>query len=389
MLSGDATALDAALTALAARGIAHQMLPVNYAFHSAQMAPFEVRLREAMSDITSASAPIPMVSTVTGEPIDGAALDGRYWGRNLRDTVRFMPAVEQLLASGIDTFVEIAPHPVLSSSIAAVCDHERADAIVVATLRRNRPESHSLRQALAAIYVRGGRIAWSGVAADGGARVALPAYPWQRSRHWLKAAPTVQRAVGGHALLGRRITSPALKGPVFEARISAGIPEFLRDHVVAGTVVVPGTAFIDVILSAARQTSDRTAWSVRDLVLRAPLSLADDEERLLQCVMNPTADGFDVEMFSAPVDGETQRDAWTLHASATLVGETAAMPASVDLDAIPRPMSGHPVVRCPLRAAHRTRHLVRSLVPRRAQRPARPHTSARRNRRARGYCRPK
>ena len=334
VLSGDATALDAALTALAARGVAHQMLPVNYAFHSAQMAPFEVRLSEAMSDITSASAPIPMVSTVTGAPIDGAALDGRYWGRNLRDTVRFMPAVEQLLASGIDTFVEIAPHPVLGSSIAAVCDHERADAAVVATLRRNRPESQSLRQTLAAIYVRGGRIAWSGVFADGGARVALPAYPWQRSRHWLKAAPTVQRAVAGHPLLGRRITSPALKGPVFEARISAGIPEFLRDHVVAGTVVVPGTAFIDIILSAARQTSDRTAWSVRDLVLRAPLSLADDEERLLQCVMNPTADGFDVEMFSAPVDGETQRDAWTLHASATLVGETAATPASVDLDAI-------------------------------------------------------
>src|SRR5205085_12601710 len=102
-----------------------------------------------MSGIKSASAPIPIVSTVTGVPIDGAALDGRYWGRNVRDAVRFGPAIEQLLASGIDTFVEIAPHPVLSSSIAAVCDHARADAAVVATLRRTRPESQSLRQALA------------------------------------------------------------------------------------------------------------------------------------------------------------------------------------------------------------------------------------------------
>ena len=41
VLSGEAAALEAALATLTANGVSHRMLPVQYAFHSAQMAPFQ------------------------------------------------------------------------------------------------------------------------------------------------------------------------------------------------------------------------------------------------------------------------------------------------------------------------------------------------------------
>ena len=300
VLSGDQVALNAMLEHLAGRGIGSRMLPVNYAFHSAQMAPFERQLIDAVHDLMASRAAIPIISTVTATAIDGASLDPHYWGRNLRETVNFGAAIEQLVSSGIDTFVEIAPHPILSASIASVCEERGSTAKIIATLRRGRPERQNLLACAAALYVSGSSVNWTGFFPHGGTRVALPAYPWQRTRHWLRASAPVQQHVAGHPLLGRRIDSPVLKGPLFETRISSSFPDFLRDHVIAGTVVVPGTVYVDMALSAA--ASGGTPLSVRDLILHEPLSLMDGEERILQCVTTSNAEGFEFEILSSPAE---------------------------------------------------------------------------------------
>ena len=43
----------------------------------------------------------PLYSTVTGDKVEPEGLDADYWYRNLRRTVRFADAVEQLLSDGI------------------------------------------------------------------------------------------------------------------------------------------------------------------------------------------------------------------------------------------------------------------------------------------------
>ena len=307
------------------------MLPVNYAFHSAQMAPFERQLIDAVHDLMASRAAIPIISTVTATAIDGASLDPHYWGRNLRETVNFGAAIEQLVSSGIDTFVEIAPHPILSASIASVCEERGSTAKIIATLRRGRPERQNLLACAAALYVSGSSVNWTGFFPHGGTRVALPAYPWQRTRHWLRASAPVQQHVAGHPLLGRRIHSPVLKGPLFRIRISSSFPDFLRDHVIAGTVVVPGTVYVDMALSAA--ASGGTPLSVRDLILHEPLSLMDGEERILQCVTTSNAEGFEFEILSSPAESRTHRQEWTLHANGSVV-PADVQPSTLKLDAI-------------------------------------------------------
>ena len=66
VLSGEAAALETALAMLTARDISHRMLPVQYAFHSAQMARFGDQLVAQLGDVRTASPTVAVYSTVTG-----------------------------------------------------------------------------------------------------------------------------------------------------------------------------------------------------------------------------------------------------------------------------------------------------------------------------------
>ncbi len=118
VLSGDSAALADALELLEKRRVVIHRLPVNYAFHSPQMEPCRAELVHVLKGLKARPTSIPMISTVTAEAVADGALDAAYWGRNLRELVRFADAVNTLLAQGITAFLEIGPHPVLAATIA-------------------------------------------------------------------------------------------------------------------------------------------------------------------------------------------------------------------------------------------------------------------------------
>ncbi len=119
VLSGETEALTEVLATLVARGVDHRLLPVQYAFHSAQMARFQQPFVDALGAVRTAAPAIPIYATVTGARADDVRFDASYFGRNMRDTVRFSAAVRAMVADGCNVFVELAPHPVLAHSLTA------------------------------------------------------------------------------------------------------------------------------------------------------------------------------------------------------------------------------------------------------------------------------
>ena len=93
VLSGEPEALELALARLAARGMSHRLLPVQYAFHSAQMAPLQPLLVDALAGVRGRPPQIAVYSTVTGERADDTVFDAAYFARNMRQTVRFAQAI--------------------------------------------------------------------------------------------------------------------------------------------------------------------------------------------------------------------------------------------------------------------------------------------------------
>ncbi len=94
----------------------NRFLNVEYAFHSAFMDPVKKELLKSLNDIKCKAPDIPLWSTVTGEQVTTAIHKNDYWWKNVRQTVLFGPAIEQIIEKH-SLFLEIAAHPVLAASV--------------------------------------------------------------------------------------------------------------------------------------------------------------------------------------------------------------------------------------------------------------------------------
>ncbi|MFI6704889.1 SDR family NAD(P)-dependent oxidoreductase [Nonomuraea sp. NPDC050478] len=252
---------------LAAREVFFRELDVDYPFHSAAMDGAREPLRAALADLRPSRTRIPMVSTVTGEPLTGEELDATYWWRNVRRPVRFSAAVERVLADGSDVLVEVGPHPVLQSYLRRVAAAARVRAAVVPALRRAAVEetaaSAAVGSAVAAVVAAGGDVDWDRYFPRPGLVRSLPAYPWQRQRHWLGGPLTWVRTIGDpeitHPLLGQRLPAldPSWYGEIDQVRVP-----WVTDHRAGGAAVMPATGYVEMALAAGRQAIPDAAEAV-------------------------------------------------------------------------------------------------------------------------------
>ncbi|MEU4770405.1 SDR family NAD(P)-dependent oxidoreductase, partial [Actinosynnema sp. NPDC023794] len=290
VVSGDPAALAELVAACDADGIRARVLPVDYAAHSAQVEAVRERLLADLADITPLPARIPFYSTVT-EGLVGT-VDAAYWYRNLREPVRFDRAVEALTAGGHDVFIEVSPHPVLVPALDVT--------VATGTLRRDRSD---FRAALAALVVNGYPLP-----KPTSGRLALPTYPFQRTRYWL--LPSTTGSTPGHPLLDASVELPDDQGAVLTGRLSTRTHPWLADHAVDGAVLLPGTAFVELAAEAGRAVGCPV---VADLVLHVPLTVTERPAHVQVSVGAPDhADRRPVTVHSR-VDGE-----WVRHASGTL-----------------------------------------------------------------------
>nr|WP_294524326.1 type I polyketide synthase [uncultured Rhodopila sp.] len=322
VLSGDPAAVDSALATLTSRGITHRLLPVQYAFHSAQMAPLRQPLMDALAEIRSLPLQVPVYSTVTGAAADGVMLDAGYFARNMRQPVRFAAAIAAANVDGCNLFLEMSPHPVLGHSIAACLASRDLEPVVLASLRRGRPERETMLLACAGLYAAGCDLNWKLVQPSAGSVVTLPGYCWQRTRHWIRPRPDATGAPGAagewHPLVGRRIAVAGIDADVFEggSQLASG---WLADHRVFGRLLLPGAAMLEMLAAAVGKAMSWQQPYLKDFALRQPLMLpepGDGHARWQVVVKRQADDCADVALYAAVAEPDGTVTQWLPVASA-------------------------------------------------------------------------
>ncbi|MER5790654.1 SDR family NAD(P)-dependent oxidoreductase [Streptomyces sp. NPDC001980] len=305
VVSGDPEALDELLAACAEEGCRARRVPVDYASHSAHVEEIREAVVEALDGIEPRRATEPFLSTVTGEMLDGTELDAAYWYRNLRGTVRFGPAVADVLSHGSALFIEVSPHPVLTQGVSESLDRAPdRPAAALGTLRRDDGGPERFLTSLAEAYVHGAPVDWAALYEGSGARrTELPTYPFERRRYWLDTSRAAAPARPGPDTWRYRVTwtprPDADRAPAPDAlpgRWLAVVPEHLaEDPYTAGVAAVPAAYGADVRTVAVAAADDRAALAGR---LRAAagegpvagvLSLLALDER--PCPGHPAAPG--------------------------------------------------------------------------------------------------
>ena len=144
VLSGEAAGVRAVLSTLKGRGVPCTTIRVNVAGHSPQMAPLLGELEQALRGIRPRRPSIPMISTVTGRALEGPEVGASYFSRNLGEPVRLAEVTERLLEEGVDVFVELGPHPVLTYALQQSIKLSGREVLVLPSLRRAEDERLTL-----------------------------------------------------------------------------------------------------------------------------------------------------------------------------------------------------------------------------------------------------
>jgi acyl transferase domain-containing protein len=188
-LSGDAAALDTVVDRLRERGVYVKQLRVGCASHAPQVDPITDDLRAALADLRPGDTRIPLYSTVFERELAGQELDGDYWVHNLRQPVRFAPAVRAVLARRPHTlFIEISTHSVLAPAIEDLLESAPGTAVAVPSMSRDQRELDTLMTGLATTYTHGCRPDWRRLY-PAARFVPVPGYPWQRRSFWVDTPP--------------------------------------------------------------------------------------------------------------------------------------------------------------------------------------------------------
>lgn len=187
VLAGDPGALETIVACLEQQDVFCRWVRVDVASHSPQMDVLKSDLARAVAGVQPRAGSVPLCSTVRAGMLDGSAMNAAYWVDNLRQPVLFSSAVAELLQQGINTFVEMSPHPILVPFLEQMGEQAGTAVLVAGSLLRQEPETGTLLHSLGRLYAAGVDPAW-GALYPAGNRVELPAYPWQRERFWMEGA---------------------------------------------------------------------------------------------------------------------------------------------------------------------------------------------------------
>ncbi|MER7873521.1 type I polyketide synthase [Streptomyces solisilvae] len=340
VVSGDPGALDEMVAELEGEEVRVRRVPVDYASHSAHVEGIREELLRVLADLQPRSSEVPFYSTVSGELVDTAQLDAEYWYRNLRQTVELESTTRTLLDAGHGVFIEVSPHPVLTVPVQQTVEAAEAQAVVVGTLRRDEGGLERFLTSAAEVFVNGAEVDWAAVLENrGGRQVELPTYAFQRERYWLDV-PAGTGDVGsvglgslGHPLLGAVVSLASGGGVLLSGRLSLATHEWLADHAVHGVVLLPGTAFVELVVQAGDQVG---CGRIEELVIEAPLILPEHGGVRIQVEAGEAdASGFrEVSVFSRD-EAEGEGAVWTCHARGVLAPMAGADAASFDFGVWP------------------------------------------------------
>ncbi len=326
VLSGPKDALAAILGVLEREGISYQYLSVSHAFHSTLMGPVMDRFERVASSVSYTPAQMDIVSNVTGLLSNGREMaDPAYWCRHMRVPVKFYEGMRTLRESRAEVLVEVGPHPVLVGMGRRCLSDDCA--IWLPSLCRGRGDWDQILESLGCLYLRGITPDWSGFDAPYDRQsLALPTYPFEKERFWLKRqhrpglrkAPDKEegaRGPSGHPLVDKQFTT-ARNETVFPSSVSRNILPFLEDHRVYGHVVLPAAVFIELVLAAVNRTQWQGANQISDFIVSEPLLIPEDENVELQLIFSKGSEHeLTFEIFSSHEVESSKEDAWKLHAS--------------------------------------------------------------------------
>ena len=317
VLSGPGEDLEKAVAKFEEEGIRCTWLQTSHAFHSELLDPVLDEFEAYAAQLQFAVPTLPLVCNRTGAVLTAQTpIDAAYWRRHSRQPVQFAESVRTVAGLGSSVLMEIGPQPVLTGAAVQVWPEHLAAPRAIASLRKGVGDRRQIADALAAAYVGGHRPDFDALHRQPRRSLELPTYPFQRRRFWPKTSGSSGADIYGSAVSGILGTGKDLASgdSIYTSRLSVKSQPWLSDHVIYGTVVVPGATYAAMALAAVGAPA-----RAKDVFFYEPIILPEKASREVQLSLHPLDDGTgsSFKVHSRPYG--VQDSEWSLNAEGTVV----------------------------------------------------------------------
>jgi polyketide synthase 5 len=317
------------------REIMAREVAVDVASHSPQVDPILEELAEVLPDLQPREPEIPYYSATHFDPRDLPNCDADYWVENLRYTVRFASAVQAALEDGFRVFAELAPHPLLTHAVDQTANSLDMRAAALASMRREQEMPHGLRGLVGDLHNAGAAVDFS-VMYPSGLLIDAPLPTWTHRQFVYELTNKDLRSQGVntvavHPLLGSHVR--LLEEPerhAWEAEVGTAALPWLGDHKIHDIAVLPGAAYLEMALAAARAIHGETAL-IRDVRFEQMLLLEEttpvtavatvESPGVVKFAVEAEQEGERARRASAVLHAGTEEDHSSTHDIAALLAE--------------------------------------------------------------------
>lgn len=270
-LSGGLCQIKELEDVLTTEKIFNRRLKVDSAYHSPRMNVATQNYISALHGLEQRdlSPSIHFFSSVTASRKEGG-FGKEYWAQNLLGQVKYYQALQEVCnfvssdTEGSMVFVEIGPHPALAGPTQQTLKHHLPDLNIglYPSLIRNSRADLAIMNLVAELFACGVDIDFKSLqplTTQQGIAVVknLPPYPWDHSQNYWHESRLCRdylfQKASSDDLLGRRLVSSTSIEPRWAHTISIESLPWLRDHVINGLTVFPGSGYLCMVIEALRE----------------------------------------------------------------------------------------------------------------------------------------
>jgi mycolipanoate synthase len=345
VVGGDIQAIRNLVTAWQEQDVMAREVAVDVASHSPQVDPILDELVDILADLQPSQPEVPYYSATLWNPREQPSFTGEYWAENLRYTVRFAAAVQAALKDGFRVFGELAPHPLLTYAVEQNAGSLDMPIAALAAMRRREPGAppacgaelpFGLRGFVADVHSAGAAVDFSAQYPSG--RLVDAPLPTWTHRKLILSRESVEQVHGAsvqavHPLLGAHVhLFEEPERHVWQGKVGIATHPWLGDHQIHNVAALPGAAYCEMALAAARATLGEES-EVRDIKFEQTL-LLDDETVASSAATVATPDVLEFVVETHEEGERVRRASAVLHAVQDL-----QQPPAYDIDAL---IAAHP-----------------------------------------------
>ncbi len=183
-ISGNKKAVEQFVEQLKEKKIRAIALNVSHAFHSHLMEPILEDFTVYVQQFRFRQPEIPVISNLTGKPLNVEDLTATYFANHIRGAVQFAAGIQWIQHTmGVSIYLEVGPNPVLISL--AKQTNTDSNGVWLSSAKKDTEDVQYFNETLQQLYTTGISIAWQRL--YGGKsinRVQLPTYAWDRRVYW-------------------------------------------------------------------------------------------------------------------------------------------------------------------------------------------------------------